>query len=53
MSPYTEIIPLPSDYVSIACGISSFDINTDKPVTDVSRRADDEMYKDKAAKKKH
>ena len=53
MSPYTEKIPLPSDYVSIACGISSFDINTDKSVTDVSRRADDEMYKDKAAKKKH
>ena len=52
MSPYTEKIPLPSDYVSIACGISSFDINTDKSVTDVSRRADDEMYKDKAAKKK-
>jgi diguanylate cyclase (GGDEF)-like protein len=51
MSPYSDTLPLPPDYVSIACGISAFDIKTDVSVTDVSKRADDEMYKDKAAKK--
>ena len=52
MSPYSDALPLPPDYVSIACGISSYDINTDKSVADVSKRADEQMYKDKAAKKK-
>ena len=52
MSPYSDDLPLPPDYVSIACGMSSYDINTDKSVADVSKRADEQMYQDKAAKKK-
>ena len=52
MSPYSNTLPLPPDYVSIACGISAFDSQTDMSVADVGKRADDEMYKDKAAKKK-
>ena len=52
MSPYSDDLPLPPDYVSIACGMSSYDINTDKSVAEVSKRADEQMYQDKAAKKK-
>ncbi len=51
MSPYSDTLPLPDDYVSVACGISVFDSNTDRTVADVAKRADEEMYKDKAAKK--
>ena len=51
MSPYSETLPLPSDYVSIACGISSFDASRDSSASDVAKRADEEMYRDKAAKK--
>ena len=51
MSPYTEALPLPQDYVSIACGIAVFDSSRDTTVADVIKRADEAMYKDKAAKK--
>ena len=51
MSPYSDTLPLPDDYVSVACGISVFDSSTDRTVADVAKRADEEMYKDKAAKK--
>ena len=44
-------MPLPPDYVSVACGMSVYDPDTDSSVTDVNKRADDEMYRDKAAKK--
>ena len=51
MSPYSAELPLPEDYVSVACGIAVFDGSTDFSVADVIKRADEEMYKDKAAKK--
>lgn len=51
MSTYSAEMPLPSDYVSIACGLAVYDKNTDAAVTDVAKRADDKMYKDKAEKK--
>jgi diguanylate cyclase (GGDEF)-like protein len=51
MSPYTDELPFPEDYVSIACGIAVYDPETDVSVADVIKRADEAMYKDKAAKK--
>lgn len=51
MSPYSEQVPLPPEYVSIACGLASFDPETDQAVADVRKRADEAMYKDKAEKK--
>lgn len=51
MSPYSDIMPLPDDYVSIAVGIADFDPDNDISVYDVIRRADDMMYMDKTAKK--
>ena len=51
MSKYSDTLPLPDDYVSIACGVAVFDAENDVSVADVIKRADEEMYKDKAAKK--
>ena len=51
LSPYTGTAPLPSDYVSVAIGIAPFIAGTDFAVQDVIKRADEEMYKDKIAKK--
>lgn len=51
LSPYSDTMPLPPDYVSVACGMSVYDPQTDSTVTEVNKRADDEMYRDKAAKK--
>ena len=51
MSTYSDSMPIPSDYVSIACGISAFDSTKDNTVADVIKRADEAMYKHKAAKK--
>ena len=51
MSPYTKELPLPADYVSIACGIASYDPKTDICVQDVVKRADEEMYQIKTAMK--
>lgn len=51
MSPYSNVMPLPDDYVSIAVGLSEFIPDFDMSVTDVNKRADENMYRDKAAKK--
>ena len=51
MSPYSDVTPLPDDYVSIAVGISEYIPDFDMSVTDVNKRADENMYRDKAAKK--
>jgi diguanylate cyclase (GGDEF)-like protein len=51
MSPYLDSMPLPPDYLSIACGIAVFDRSSDSSVADVIKRADEAMYKDKASKK--
>ncbi|MCR5249645.1 MAG: GGDEF domain-containing protein [Lachnospiraceae bacterium] len=52
MSPYSAKLPLPSDYVSIACGISVYRPGEDMSVQDVVKRADEEMYRIKAEMKK-
>ncbi|MCR4643314.1 MAG: GGDEF domain-containing protein [Lachnospiraceae bacterium] len=52
MSPYSVKMPLPSDYVSIACGISVYRPGADMSVQDVVKRADEEMYRVKAEMKK-
>ena len=41
-------MPLPLDYISIACGMAVFDPENDRTVQDIVKRADEEMYKDKA-----
>ncbi|MBR5421227.1 MAG: GGDEF domain-containing protein [Lachnospiraceae bacterium] len=51
MSPYSNRLPLPSDYVSIACGISVYVPGKDMSVQDVVKRADEEMYRVKALMK--
>lgn len=51
LSPYSNTLPLPPEYVSVAFGIAVFDPETDSCVADVAKRADEEMYRDKAAKK--
>ena len=48
MSPYSDRLPLPSNYVSVAYGISVYDPGKDMSVQDVAKRADDEMYRNKA-----
>ncbi len=52
MSPYSKELPLPDGYVSIACGISAFDPDTDHFIQDIVKRADEEMYKNKSIMKK-
>ncbi|MCR5674338.1 MAG: GGDEF domain-containing protein [Lachnospiraceae bacterium] len=51
MSPYSDSLPLPDDYVSVACGLSAFRPGEDRTVQDVLKRADEEMYRNKAAMK--
>ena len=48
MNPYSDKMPLPLDYISIACGMAVFDPENDRTVQDIVKRADEEMYKDKA-----
>ncbi len=48
LSPYRSEEPIPDDYVSIACGIAEYIPRTDTSVQDISKRADDLMYKNKA-----
>jgi diguanylate cyclase (GGDEF)-like protein len=48
LSPYRSTLPIPEDYVSIACGLSEYDPEKDRSVQDVFKRADDLMYKNKA-----
>ncbi len=47
MSPYSDRLPLPDDYVSIASGIAVYDPQADQNVSDVLKRADEEMYENK------
>ncbi|MBO4882205.1 MAG: GGDEF domain-containing protein [Lachnospiraceae bacterium] len=47
ISPYTKEVPLPDDFVSIACGIAEYDPSSDESVQDVTKRADDKMYENK------
>ncbi len=47
MSPYSDEMPLPDDYVSIAMGMAKFDPAKDRSVADVMKRADEKMYEDK------
>ena len=47
LSPFSRELPLPSDYVSIACGISEFNPCKDDLVQDVTNRADEKMYANK------
>ncbi len=51
ISPYSDVLPLPEDYVSVACGISEYDPSKDAYVSEVIKRADELMYADKAHKK--
>ena len=51
LSPYSNKLPLPPEYVSVAFGIAVYDPETDIGVADVAKRADEEMYRDKAEKK--
>lgn len=48
MNPYSNSMPLPLDYISIACGMAVFDPENDRTVQDIVKRADEEMYKNKA-----
>ena len=47
LSPYTRELPLPDDFISIACGISEYDPSSDESVQDITKRADDKMYENK------
>lgn len=51
LSPYSNVTPLPSDFVSIACGISEYNHSKDRSVYDVIKRADEKMYEVKAVMK--
>ena len=51
MSPYTKELPLPPDFISVACGISAYDPKTDLSIQDVVKRADEAMYNNKTAMK--
>lgn len=48
MNPYSDKMPVPLDYISIACGMAVYDPENDRTVQDIIKRADEEMYRDKA-----
>ena len=48
MSTYTTTLPIPEDYVSIAAGIAEYVYGKDTTVLDITKRADERMYKNKA-----
>lgn len=48
LSPYTDSLPLPINYVSIACGMAVYIPGKDITVGDVVKRADEEMYRNKS-----
>lgn len=52
MSPYSNKLPIPNDYISIASGIAAFNPDFDKNIHDTFKRADEEMYKNKSKMKK-
>jgi len=51
MSPYSVELPLPDDYISIAYGSASFKSGIDTDISDVEKRADVAMYKNKSVMK--
>ena len=53
LSPYTDHLPVPLDYISIACGVAIYEKDKDQTVQDVVKRADDIMYQNKADIKAH
>ena len=53
MSPYSDKAPLPSDYISVACGISEYIYPRDCSIVDIIKRADEKMYEVKAEMKGH
>lgn len=51
LSPYTRELPIPQDYISIACGIAVYNKNEDNSVQNIVKRADEAMYENKAIMK--
>ncbi len=51
MSQYSDQLPLPNNYISIACGIAVYDPEVDDAVLDTVKRADEEMYNNKTRMK--
>lgn len=48
MSQYSNVLPLPDDYISIAAGIAEYMHGEDATVQDILKRADERMYQNKA-----
>ena len=48
LSVYSNKLPLPDDFVSVACGLACYEKGRDLSISDIVKRADDLMYKDKA-----
>ena len=48
LSPYSKTLPLADDFVSVACGLACYERGKDLSISDIVKRADDLMYKDKA-----
>ena len=51
MTPYTASMPLPENYISIACGIATYLPGVDRNIQDIEKRADEAMYKNKSEMK--
>ena len=51
MTPYTNKLPLPDNYVSIAFGTATYNPGVDTDINEVEKRADAAMYKNKAIMK--
>ena len=48
LSVYSNKLPLADDFVSVACGLACYEKGRDLSISDIVKRADDLMYKDKA-----
>ena len=48
LSPYSDKVPLPDDYMSIAVGIAEYIPTKDRSVHNTAKRADERMYEHKA-----
>ncbi|MEE3400135.1 MAG: diguanylate cyclase, partial [Eubacterium sp.] len=51
MTAYTDSMPLPENYISIACGIATYLPDVDRNIQDIEKRADEAMYKNKSEMK--
>ena len=51
MSPYTDKLPIPDDYISIAFGVSEYQRGSGTTLQDVLKGADTAMYEHKAKMK--